>query len=104
MPRSLAASTRPWPAMIRLLSSIRTGLQKPNFLMLFAICRTCWGECVLALLGYGCSSRTGVSAIFIGTACAQRRRPTFSGAEIARHSPMHMAELGQRAYDETRGF
>jgi hypothetical protein len=52
MPRSLAASTRPWPAMICLASSIKTGLQNPNFLMLLAICRICRFECVRALLGY----------------------------------------------------
>jgi hypothetical protein len=39
MPRSLAAATRPWPAMICFASSIKTGLQNPNFWMLFAICR-----------------------------------------------------------------
>src|SRR5262249_51640447 len=65
MPRSLAASRRPWPAMICFASSTRTGLQKPNLAMLFAICRICFFECVRALFGYGRSSRTGVYSIFI---------------------------------------
>src|SRR5258707_14658397 len=65
MPRSLAASTRPWPAMICFASSIKTGLQNPNVLMLFAICRICFFECVRALLGYGRNSLTGITSIFI---------------------------------------
>ena len=51
--------------MICFASSIKTGLQKPNFLMLFAICPTCLRECVRALFGYGRSSRTAVYSIFI---------------------------------------
>jgi hypothetical protein len=40
----LAASTRPWPAMISFSSEIRTGLVKPNRSMLVAICRICFLE------------------------------------------------------------
>jgi hypothetical protein len=43
-PSSLAASTRPCPAMISPASSIRTGFVKPNRLMLLAICRICFFE------------------------------------------------------------
>ena len=39
IPRTSAAFTRPWPAMICLTSSTKTGLQNPNFSMLLAICR-----------------------------------------------------------------
>src|SRR5258707_7000632 len=65
MPRSLAASTRPWPAMICFSSSTRIGLQNPNFWMLFAICRICFLECVRALFGYGRNSPTGITSIFM---------------------------------------
>ena len=37
-PSFLAASTRPWSAMMLLSPSIRTGLRKPNSRMLAAIC------------------------------------------------------------------
>jgi hypothetical protein len=46
-------------------SSTKTGLQKPNCAMLFAICRICFFECVRALFGCGRSSRTDVVSIFI---------------------------------------
>ena len=48
-PSSLAAATRPWPAMICPWSSISTGLQKPNRSMLLAIWRICFLEWVRAL-------------------------------------------------------
>jgi hypothetical protein len=37
--------------MICFESSIKTGLQKPNFEMLLAICLICFFECVRALAG-----------------------------------------------------
>jgi hypothetical protein len=48
--------------MICFASSINTGLQKPNFSMLLAICRTCRRECVRALFGYP-EKESGLSKI-----------------------------------------
>ena len=48
-PSSLAASTRPWPAMISPSSETSTGLVNPNRSMLAAICLICFFEWVRAL-------------------------------------------------------
>ena len=48
-PSSLAASTRPWPAMISPWSLTSTGLVNPNRSIEAAICLTCFLECVRAL-------------------------------------------------------
>src|SRR5437764_199331 len=53
MPRSLAASRRPWPAMISSLPSINSGLLKPNSSIEEAICWICLRECTLALVCRG---------------------------------------------------
>jgi hypothetical protein len=50
-PNSLAAMTRPWPAMISPAWLIKTGLVKPKRLMLSAIWHTCFLECRRALPG-----------------------------------------------------
>ena len=50
-PRSLAASTRPCPAMISPSSVISTGLVNPNRSIELAICLTCFFEWVRALRG-----------------------------------------------------
>ncbi len=49
MPSSFAASTLPWPAMMPPEPSIKTGLMKPNSLILAAICLTCFGVWVRGL-------------------------------------------------------
>src|SRR6266568_6240951 len=58
-PTSLAASTRPCPAMMLFSLSIRTGWVNPNSLMLAAIWRICRLECVRAFRAYGRSASTG---------------------------------------------
>ena len=49
MPSSLAASTRPWPAMISPAPETSTGLVNPKRSMDAAICLTCFLEWVRAL-------------------------------------------------------
>jgi len=58
-PISFAAMTRPWPAIIPPLESIKMGLVKPNSVMLATICVTWAGECVRAFFAYGISALTG---------------------------------------------
>jgi hypothetical protein len=74
IPISLAASTRPCPAMISLSSLIKTGLVKPNRSMLSAIWRICFLEWVRA---------------FFRRAVAANRRPRLSrfGRRTLHHRP-----------------
>ena len=49
MPSALAASTRPWPAMMLLSKSMSTGVTKPNSRRLARIWLICFAPCFLAL-------------------------------------------------------
>ena len=70
MPRSFAASTRPWPARIVFALSIRMGLVKPKLRIDSAICFTCLREWVRAFFAQGRNWPTG-SVSILRSAMAQ---------------------------------